>query len=65
MTLDFTHCNLGAGVRLHLCETDKFNTVTLKMFIQQDLAPDSAAATAIILHCSNGISDFLQLGRLP
>ncbi|MGI6148654.1 MAG: insulinase family protein [Firmicutes bacterium] len=46
--MDFTHCNLGAGVRLHLCETDKFNTVTLKMFIQQDLAPDSAAATAII-----------------
>lgn len=46
--MDFTHCNLGSGVRLHLCETDKFNTVTCKMIVQQDLARDTAAATALI-----------------
>lgn len=46
--MDFTHCSLGAGVRLHLCETDKFNTITCKMFVQQNLAPDTAAATALI-----------------
>lgn len=46
--MDFTHCNLGSGVRLHLCETDKFNTVTCKMIIQQDLSRDTAAATALI-----------------
>lgn len=48
MTLDFTHCSLGAGVRLHLCETDKFNTVTCKLFVQQNLASETAAATALI-----------------
>jgi predicted Zn-dependent peptidase len=48
IALDFTHCNLGSGVRLHLCETDKFNTVTCKMIVQQDLARDTAAATALI-----------------
>lgn len=46
--MDFTHCSLGAGVRLHLCETDKFNTITCKMFVQQNLAHDTAAATALV-----------------
>lgn len=46
--MDFTHCSLGAGVRLHLCETDKFNTVTCKLFVQQNLASETAAATALI-----------------
>lgn len=46
--LDFTHVNLGSGIRLHLCETDKFNTVTCKMFVQQDLAADTASSTALI-----------------
>jgi len=46
--LNFTQCNLGKGVRLHLCETDKFKSITCKVFIQQDLDEKNAAATAII-----------------
>lgn len=46
--MDFVQCNLGSGVRLHLCETDKFNSVSCKILIQQDLSAEYAAATALI-----------------
>ncbi|HHY10186.1 MAG TPA: hypothetical protein GX528_06435, partial [Firmicutes bacterium] len=45
--MNFTQCNLGKGVRLHLCETDKFKSITCKVFIQQDLDEKNAAAPAI------------------
>ncbi|NLO65788.1 MAG: insulinase family protein [Firmicutes bacterium] len=46
--MNFVQCNLGAGVRLHLCETDKFKSLTCKMFIQQDLNEEHATSTALI-----------------
>lgn len=44
----FSTHELTSGVRLHLFETDKFNTVTCKMFIQQELARETASATALL-----------------
>lgn len=35
-------------MRLHLCETDKFKSLTCKMFIQQDLNEEHATSTALI-----------------
>lgn len=46
--MNFVQCNLGAGVRLHMCETDKFKSLTCKMFIQQDLQTQTATSTALI-----------------
>lgn len=46
--MNFVQCNLGAGVRLHMCETDKFKSLTCKMFIQQDLQPQTATSTALV-----------------
>ena len=46
--MNFTQCNLGSGIRLHLCETDKFKSITCKVFIQQDLNKETASSTALI-----------------
>lgn len=46
--MDFTQHQLGPGVRLYLCETDKFKTLTCKAFIQQDLKAREAASTALV-----------------
>ncbi len=46
--MNFVQCNLGAGVRLHMCETDKFKSITCKMFIQQDLQSPTATSTALV-----------------
>lgn len=46
--MKFTQHQLGPGVRLHLCATDKFKTLTCKAFIQQDLQPWEAAGTALV-----------------
>jgi len=46
--MDFTQHELGPGVRLYLCETDKFTTLTCKAFVQQDLKPRTAAAAALV-----------------
>lgn len=46
--MNFTQCNLGSGIRLHLCETDKFKSITCKVFIQQDLDKEKASSTALI-----------------
>lgn len=65
--MNFVQCNLGAGVRLHLCETDKFKSLTCKMFIQQDLEEKSATSTALIpLLLQRGSRQFpstLQIAR--
>ncbi|HPT82822.1 MAG TPA: pitrilysin family protein [Limnochordia bacterium] len=46
--MKFTQHELGPGVRLHLCPTDKFKTLTCKVFIQQELRPWEAASTALV-----------------
>ena len=46
--MNFTQHELSPGVRLHLCATDKFKTLTCKMFIQQDLKAREAASTALV-----------------
>ncbi len=35
-------------MRLHLCETDKFRSLTCKIFVQQDLEQRTASSTALI-----------------
>lgn len=46
--MNFTQHKLGDGVRLHLCETDKFKSLTCKIFIQQDLKLKEATSTALV-----------------
>ncbi|HBG00652.1 MAG TPA: peptidase M16 [Firmicutes bacterium] len=46
--MKFTLRHLGPGVRLHLCETDKFKSLTCKIFIQQDLKGKEATSTALL-----------------
>lgn len=46
--MNFTQHNLGSGVRLHLCETNKFKSLTCKLFIQQDLTSREATSTALV-----------------
>lgn len=46
--MNFSKHDLSPGVRLHLCATDKFNTLTCKAFIQQDLRKREAASTALV-----------------
>ncbi len=46
--MKFTQCELSEGVRLHLCETDKFTSLTCKIFIQQDLKEKEATGTALL-----------------
>jgi len=46
--LNFAHHQIAEGVDLYLCETDKFATVTVKVFIQDSLALETAAANALI-----------------
>lgn len=46
--MKFTQCELSEGVRLHLCETDKFKSLTCKVFIQQDLKEKEATSTAFL-----------------
>ncbi len=46
--MKFAQRELSKGVRLHLCETDKFNSLTCKVFIQQDLKAQDATSTALL-----------------
>lgn len=46
--MNFTQHNLGRGVRLYLCETEKFKSLTCKLFIQQDLQLPEATYTALV-----------------
>lgn len=46
--MNFTQHSLGQGVRLFLCETDKFKSLTCKAFIQQDLKTKEATSTALL-----------------
>ena len=46
--MKFIERELGQGVRLHLCETDKFKSLTCKVFIQQDLKGKDATSTALL-----------------
>ncbi len=65
--MNFVQCNLGAGVRLYLCETDKFKSLTCKIFVQQDLEKKTATSTALIpLLLQRGSKEFpstLQIAR--
>lgn len=47
-TMNFKQHNVGQGVRLHLCETDKFKSLTCKLFIQQELKTKEVASTALL-----------------
>ena len=55
--MNFTQHELSPGVRLHLCATDKFKTLTCKMFIQQDLKAREAASTALVPLLLKGFSE--------
>lgn len=46
--MKFTERELTKGVRLHLCETDKFKSLTCKVFIQQELKDRDATSTALL-----------------
>lgn len=46
--MQFQHHSIADGVNLYACETDKFKTVTMKVFIQQELSKDYASATALL-----------------
>ncbi len=46
--MKFIQRELGKSVRLHLCETDKFASLTCKAFIQQDLNRKDATCTALV-----------------
>lgn len=46
--MNFQQCSLGPRARLHLCETDKYKSLTCKIFIQQDLKREFAGSTALI-----------------
>jgi predicted Zn-dependent peptidase len=46
--MKFTLREIGPGVRLHLCETDKFKSLTCKAFIQQDLKLKEATSTGLL-----------------
>ncbi len=46
--MKFTQRELGKGVRLHLCETDKFKSLTCKVFIRQDLEAKDATSAALL-----------------
>ena len=46
--MKFEQHELSKGVRLHLCETDKFKSLTCKAFIQQDLKARDATSTALL-----------------
>lgn len=46
--MNFVHSQLAGGINLHLCETDKFNTLTVKVFIQNNLHKDTVSALALI-----------------
>lgn len=42
------HIQIGEGINLYLYETNQFKTITIKMFMQEDLSNEKAAATALI-----------------
>lgn len=46
--MTFTQKEITQGVTLHTLDANKFNTVTIKLFLQQDLLEDKVAATAIL-----------------
>lgn len=46
--MKFTQRELSKGVRLHLCETNKFKSLTCKVFIQQNLKTNDATKTALL-----------------
>lgn len=48
MDVDFVHHKIAEGVNLYLYETNKFATVTVKVFVQDSLAPETVAANALI-----------------
>ncbi len=48
MLVDFIHHKIAEGVNLYLYETNKFTTITLKVFIQDSLKPQTVAANALI-----------------
>lgn len=46
--MNFSQEALGRGLRAYLCETEKFKTLTMKVFIQQDLSVQEATSTALV-----------------
>ncbi len=48
MLVELIHHQLNEGINLYLYETEKFNTITAKVFIQNNLAEESVAANALI-----------------
>jgi len=46
--VDFIHHPLGDGINLYMYETDKFTTITVKVFVHNSLASDTVAANALI-----------------
>ncbi len=46
--MKFSVRELTPGVRLHLCETSKFKSLTCKVFVQQDLKAQDATSTALL-----------------
>lgn len=46
--MNFEQLDLAEGVRLNICETDKFKTINCKVFIQQKLEEKTATSTALI-----------------
>lgn len=46
--MDFVRHQIADGINLYLYETDKFTTVTVRVFIQDSLQAETAAANALI-----------------
>lgn len=46
--MDFIRHQIADGINLYLCETDKFTTLTVKVFVQNSLTAETAAANALI-----------------
>ncbi len=46
--MELTHQELDEGINLYLYKTDKFKTITAKVFIQNNLTSETVAANALI-----------------
>lgn len=46
--MDLVHHQIDEGINLYLYQTEKFKTITGKVFIQNDLTSDTVAANALI-----------------
>lgn len=46
--MPFTKQEIGDGVRLHLCDNSRYKTITVKIFIQQEISEEHVTQTAII-----------------